>query len=203
MHCRLVVEHSATIAMRQHAAIRHGSVGYRMAIDASTFELAQRLYIGFRISRSCGPSVQIACLRLNRRLHAFVAERPAVSSGPKTSIGQSIQLRSSQKRHVVSAESVSVGSLAVIVSAIRSSAARSSGATRSSRAVNAVRRSANLYRCAQPSVVKSKLIILRSIAEWSFLEEVSLNQANRTGVRQSNNPTELVNGHGRRMTDYK
>jgi hypothetical protein len=49
------------------------------------------------------------------------------SRRPKTSIGQSIQRRSSQKRHVVSAASASSGSAAAIVSAMRSSAAKSSG----------------------------------------------------------------------------
>jgi hypothetical protein len=48
---------------------------------------------------------------------------PAGSSDPKTSIGQSIQRRSSQKGHVVSAESASSGSAAAIVSATHSSAA--------------------------------------------------------------------------------
>ncbi len=52
------------------------------------------------------------------------ARKPWLSSDPKTSIGQSIQRRSSQERHVVSAESASSGSAAAIVSATRSSAAK-------------------------------------------------------------------------------
>jgi hypothetical protein len=50
-------------------------------------------------------------------VRAFMSGPPAGSSDPKTSIGQSVLRRSSQKRHVVRAESASSGSAAAIVSA--------------------------------------------------------------------------------------